>query len=236
MATHSAPSCKTRWSVLIAAATWLAVCNVQAGYTINSTVGPFTDSLGNDLNHGSLVVVVVDLGRDGIALPTATDFAPGADDQVFGIAATSNITGVGSVVFGAFSDNTLSVGSSTAANVAIDAGDPFAMFWYPDLTHQQFLTDTSVDPPLWDVSSGPGNSSYGSYNVDGADSDWVFPSDGNTEDVRLLPVSSGGTIPDAQVANLFRASSAIGPAVPEPSSAVLLLAASGLFVFRRKRD
>ena len=224
-----------RWSILLAVITALMATSAQAESNLQTRVGPLSHSTGDALLARSLVVLVVDLGRDGFEHSTQASFAPGTDDLVVGTARTI-LLAEKAFLFDYFVDNTINIGTNGMNASTIDSGDPFAMFWYPELTEEQFLTDT-YDVDSWDLPAGPGSTSCGNYNTDKADPDWVFPSNSATISVNLLSNTLGGTIPASELANVFQASSfTTGSPVPEPSSTLLLLAASTIFVLRRRRS
>jgi len=88
-------------------------------------------------------------------------------------------------------------------------GQPFGMIWFPN------RSDTSLPGPM-------GGEAYGFYTH----TDWILPPDGHTVSFGFETVSVGGSIPDAVgFANLT--------VIPEPSTAVLLLAGLGLALTRR---
>jgi len=196
--------------------------------TINFAGGVFSDSNGNPLPDGSLVMLLAS-GNDGVfSAPSASAFVTGDD-----------------VLLGAFSTNSVDLGSKgglvASIAVALDAGltadETIAVRWFPGLT-------TAAGAP------GAG-ASYGQYSYTTADTnstaaDWAIPSDGNVVSPDFVTASIGGSLSNIVGEATFTVATGTGGsgsggggtggAIPEPSTYALLggLAALALVTYRRR--
>ena len=198
-------------------------------FSLQISAGRLTDGDGQDLSNGSLVVLVVDLNRDGIAAPDASSFAPGADDFIIGDLGAQFLTGQGTLASGQIVRNDLSLGDPAFdGGPSIDSGDPISLFWYPEVTHAAYTANNDL---------APGETPFGAYNFnsDTPNPSWVVPDgDGDTVDLQALTdtLIGGAGIPGQELQALMNTNGAM---IPEPSSALLALLGSGFLFFRRNR-
>ena len=163
--------------------------------------------------------------------PSSSSFAPGSDDFVIGSGKTALV-----------SEFTLATGSPNfgirqslyESGPTVEAGDAFAMFWYPELTQASFLDSRNEDDLAAWTTFAPGETSFGAYNTAEStlDPSWKVPDGG------LVPFNLFTTaVPDGTAdPSVLQAQFATGGVtIPEPSSALLSLFGTGLLLFRRRR-
>ncbi|NCF85487.1 MAG: PEP-CTERM sorting domain-containing protein [Verrucomicrobiaceae bacterium] len=225
----------------IVVASVLCIAPVAQGFTLQPGLGALTDKDGNDIAADSLVIIVVDLSGDGVSHPTTDAFTPGPDDFVLGALGAKPFTGLGTLASGVVNGD---IGFTLSDGITIDSGDSVSLFWFPELTATNFLSDSDAngngfDDDL-DMSMTPGDTTFGAYNTTGSlpsggslDPSWVVP-DGNGDTVPIsgVGVGIGGTIPDYLLAAAFKTSTA---AIPEPSSAILALFGCSFLLLRRRK-
>jgi len=168
----------------------------------------FTDTLANPLPMGSTIVLFADADMDGF------------DDLGDAFVSFDQAGDIPLAIFG--SDD--SAGPGTFFNtVIIDVtdliGKDMAVAWY----------NTPYDP----TRTGPGgNVPFGLFRTDNVESfsttSWVVPPDGETHALNFLTLGQGG--PNAEDFGLTTQVTA----VPEPASALMLLAGTASLFLRRK--
>jgi hypothetical protein len=198
--------------------------NIRSAYVKDAQGNPFGQT------DDSLVVFVADLNGDGIAHPTSSSFAPGSDDFVIGSLGTTFDTG-GTAILGGI--NLFANSPLFSEGPTVETGDAFAMFWYPELSNNDFL---GVDPDGW-AALMPGETAYGAYNTAESveDSGWTIPNPPSAEDfvVFSTEVPGVGTVDPSLLEARFVTN---GVVVPEPSSTLLSLLGVSLLVLRRRRS
>ncbi len=203
--------------------------SAHAGFSLQLSAGALTDTNGANLDSDSLVLLVVDLNGDGVMHPDQSSFTPGSDDIVLGTTATQSL---GSLALASdqIVRNDITLGTTLFdGGPTIDADDPVAMFWFPDITEATYLGDGSLQP---------GDTTFGAYNTTSStvDVEWVIPSEGQTVDLRALTSTLTSNASDLDGSVLQAQFSTGGVMIPEPSSAILALLGSGFLCFRRRRS
>lgn len=129
-------------------------------FSFHLSAGGLRDSNGAYLASG-LLILAVDTDRDGFSIPTDTEFFQDADDLEV---ARWNFSEGGSTIPGEF----LGSGVISEYNVAWEAGDPLALYWYPTLNKGDAAP---VDGVKFGVFADPNGESTGDP--------WVLPADGS---------------------------------------------------------
>lgn len=202
---------------LLSAALAATSINAHASVALNLFGGTLSDSFGNAIGDGGLIVLVASTTDSIFSGPaptsslTAGSFFSG-DDVILATFDTS------------FLNTGLAGGYASMSNLNysgnLTSGDLLQLYWFPTLT----LSSTTVGEGI----------SYGAYRTDsiasGSDISWVLPSDGQTATLNFLTVSAGGSISDSL-------GQATLTTVPEPATTVALLGGvAGVFVMLRRRQ
>ena len=202
---------------LLSAALVASSINAHASVALNLFGGTLSDSFGNAIGDGGLVVLVASTTDSIFSGPAPTSslssgsFFSG-DDMVL---ATFEISSLTSGLAGGYAFSSVLNYSGN-----LGSGDLLQLYWFPTLT----LSSTTV---------GEGTN-YGAYRTDSIVSDsnisWALPSDGQTVALNFLTANVGGSISDSL-------GQATLTTVPEPATTVALLGgAAGVFVMLRRRQ
>lgn len=198
-----------------------ATLQVSSAFLTDEQRNPF----GQD--DSKLVLFVADFNGDGVSHPTPDSFTPGSDDFVIGMAGTTFDSG-GTAIF---ANINLAVTTDPLVD-GVHTGDPFTMFWYPELSQNDFL-DVELDD--W-ASVVPGETFFGAYNTPESTEDpsWTIPNPASQVAFQVFTtdVPNVGTEDPSVLQAKFHTT---GFVIPEPSSTLLALFGGSLLFLRRRR-
>ena len=191
------------------------------------------DSLGtSEISVGSPFIIVIDTLGDGFAPLDVNPFG-GTISTSVGSFIDDPTEGDDLIVvsrqYSSFIGNSQAVGGSLIIYEdapdgldGVNAGDPFGIYWFPDLTDEA---------PV--LSGGEFYGLFGGYSGTGVDpipgdGDWVLPESGDETYIYDSPLVSGGQGPDLPANNV------VTEVIPEPSAFGGVLALGALVLARRR--